>query len=190
METIDFELTGTAPLLMQSERTVNPFDPLTKAIKAICGKRKKTDEDKIEMARLEFEAALYFDAELGPYVPGVNLDAMIHQAAKLSKMGMAVKRGVIVVEEKHRLDYEGPRKIDKLWADARFVDMRSAVVQRARIMRCRPIFRAWRVAFKVAFDTKILDGAELRRIVADAGCYVGLGTYRPRFGRFEVTGND
>ncbi|HDZ74351.1 MAG TPA: hypothetical protein ENH55_16625 [Aurantimonas coralicida] len=190
METIHYEITGTAPLLMQSERTVNPFDPLTKAMKVITGKKKKTEEDKMDLARLEFEAGLYFDADLGPYIPGLNLDAMIRDAAKLSKLGKAVQRGTMVVEDKNRLEYDGPRSIAKLWADERFVDLRSAVVQRARIMRCRPIFRAWRVAFTVALDPKILDAAEVRRIVTDAGRYIGLGTYRPRFGRFEVTGDD
>ncbi len=57
MKTATYTIRGTTPMLMHSERLANPFDPLTKEIKAISGKRKKTEDDLLEMARLSGWAA-------------------------------------------------------------------------------------------------------------------------------------
>lgn len=45
METKTLTIEGTAPLMMQSDRLVNPLDPLKKEIQALTGKRKKSDSD-------------------------------------------------------------------------------------------------------------------------------------------------
>ena len=61
MEIITFRVVGSQPLLMNNPQTVDPTAPVTKAIKALTGKKKKTDADIEDIMRLKFAAALYID---------------------------------------------------------------------------------------------------------------------------------
>ena len=53
-------------------------------------------------------------------------------------------------------------------------------------MRCRPIFREWVTDAKGMLDPNILDFEELVQIADTAGNLIGLGDWRPRYGRFEA----
>lgn len=186
MKTITYKIRGMTPLMMHSERLANPFDDVTRAIKAISGKRKKTEDDLLEMARLEHQGGLYFTEDEGVHIPGYNVFAAIIGGGKLHKLGTAIKRAALVNEDHVPLEYDGPTTPDGLFADKRFVDMRGVKVGTAKIMRCRPIFKTWGAKFTVTFDESSLQRNEIDMCVRDAGAMVGLCEYRPRFGRFEV----
>ena len=187
MQMAEFKVKGVSPMMMHSDRMCNPLDELTKELKAVTSKRKKTDADYEEMSRIEFKAGLYFDDTLGPYLPAQNIEATLINAGKLSKQGSTVKRALMVMEDKIPVEYKGPRTIETMYADrASFVDVRSVVVQRARLMRTRPIFRDWAVSFSVAYDEGSFNEDVVRQIVETAGKFVGFGDYRPRYGRFQI----
>lgn len=188
MKQLRFEIKGVTPLMMHSERLANPFDPLTREIKAVTGKRKKTEDDLLEVARLEWLGGLYHDADAGVHIPGYNIFAALVAGGKMHKLGTALKRAALVQEDKVPLIYDGPRDPDKLFAEKRFVDIRSVKVGTAKIARCRPIFGAWGAVFTLLYEESTLQRADLERIVADTGSMIGIGDYRPRFGRFEVVG--
>lgn len=179
-------LTGTAELLMHNARLANPLDPAAKAMKAISSKRVKTDDDHEEMARLEHFGSLYYDSEIGPYIPGQNIERCLVDAAKVTKSGVKVTRGVFVSTNVNPLAYKGPRTPDGLWADENFRHMASVKVQQNRVMRCRPLFREWRTEAEGTLDTAILSFEELQSIADTAGQMIGLGDYRPRYGRFTA----
>ncbi len=185
MEQLDLHLTGLVPLLTHNNVTVNPLDEQTKAIKKFTVKRKKTDEDHVMIQRLEWEAGLYHDPEIGPYVPGVNVVTCLRDAAKLTRQGAAVTRSVVVTEDRLPLEYSGPRDIRGLW-ESNFKDFRPVGNQQNSVMRCRPMFVNWKLTVPVALEASILDPDDLRDIAHRAGVMIGLGDYRPRFGRFEV----
>lgn len=185
METIKFKITGTRPLLMHADVLADPLNPLTKPHKELTSKRKKTDEDHEAIARSEWRASLYYDEEVGPFMPGVNIEASIIAGAKLSKLGAQIKRSVEVMDGKCRLDYSGPRAVEKLWAGG-FYDARGVKVQSARLIRYRPLFRQWGLSFTLAFDPESIDRNQIIKCVSDAGDYCGLGDYRPKFGRFHA----
>lgn len=187
MDTIKFHFKGSAPAMMQSERLANPLDTLAKQLKTITGKRKKTDADYEEIARIKFLGSLYYDERLGPYWPGQNLDRMFCDAAKLSKRGMDVKRAFMTLDDKIPILYDGPRTPEAMYAQRdRFVDERSVVVQKSRIMMTRPIFREWEIKFEAAFDSEVINREDVIAFAKTAGQMIGLSTYRPRFGRFLV----
>jgi len=73
MQTIKLQLTGTRPLLMHADVFADPLNPLTKQHKSLTGKRKKTDDDHEAIARSEWRGGMYFDDDMGPYIPGVNI---------------------------------------------------------------------------------------------------------------------
>jgi len=68
------------------------------------------------------------------------------------------------------------------------IDARPARVQKARIMRHRPCYQEWRLDFHLLLlepDTLPVEVANA--ILVKGGQTVGIGDYRPRFGRFTVT---
>lgn len=180
-------ITGTAPLLMHNSRLANPLDPAAKALKKVTGKRNKTDENHEEIARLEHAGGLYYDPDLGPYIPGDNIWRALYDAAKKSKRGQRVKEGVFISSDINPLVYDGPRTIDDLWADENFRLIASVKVGTSRTMRCRPRFPRWACRARGILDTDLLDLDELRDIATTAGSIVGLGDWRPRYGRFTAT---
>jgi hypothetical protein len=185
MDTVKLRIAGTRPLLMHADVFTDPLNPLTKAHKALTGKRKKTDDDHEAIAMSEWRGGMYFDDEIGPYLPSVVLESAMISGGKLSKMGTQIKRSLEVIGDKCRLEYEGPRKVEALWAK-KFYDARSVKVGQARIMRYRPMFKQWATECEIAFDPESMDRADIVRCMTDAGAYCGVGDYRPKFGRFSV----
>ncbi len=49
-----------------------------------------------------------------------------------------------------------------------------------------PIFLSWAAEFEIAYMQDVIDEAALVRAVDEAGRRVGIGDYRPRFGRFSA----
>jgi hypothetical protein len=191
MDKITFRFDGVSPLLMHSDRGVNPLDPDAARLKALTSTRKKTDEIHAQVARLEWELGMYFDAEFGPHVPTANLRGVIVEGAKFAKMGATVKRATIIEDDRAKLIYEGPRDLDVMWKSGQFRDIRSVVVGTSRVMRCRPIFRKWSVEFSLLFDRESIQRDALIAAAESGGRLIGLGDFRPAnggpFGRFSVS---
>jgi hypothetical protein len=182
-------LTGTEALLMHNVRLANPLDPMAKELKLLTGKRTKTDEDHEAIARAEFLAGLYYDDIAGPYIPADNLWRALWDAAKKSKSGVMVKEGLFISTTVNPLGYDGPRGAEDLWEDkdGRFRHYASAKVGMQRVNRTRPMFPVgWTVEADGMLDTGILDLEKLRGIAVTAGSLIGLGDWRPRFGRFTA----
>ena len=185
MQTITIKLTGTTPLLMHSDRFANPIDPLTKAHKELTSKRKKTDEDHEAIALSEWRGALYFDDEIGVYLPSENIEAAIVGAAKLQKLGTAFKRGMIMVDLRCPLEFAGKTSVDEMMANlGEYSLAKSVVVMRARIMRIRPMFRDWSTTCTLSYDEELINKSDLLKAISDAGTLIGLCDWRPRYGRF------
>lgn len=180
-------LTGVEPLLMHSDRLSDPLDPSAIALREVTSKRKKTDDDHREMARLEWRGSLYWSERSGTFIPGRNIEKCLIEGARISRLGRQVERGLFVLTNEARLQYDGPQDPDALWLDERFRDRRSVGVTRSRVMRTRPIFPEWSLEVEAELDTSVLGLEELRRIASEAGRQVGLGDFRPRYGRFTAT---
>lgn len=183
---MDFRITieGTDALLMHNARLANPLDPAAKAVKKLTGKRNKTDDDYEELAHVEWTGSFYFDPDVGPYIPGDNIWRSLYDAAKKHKKGPRIKEGVFISTNVNPLAYHGPRTLDGLWADENFKHFASVKVGTSRTSRCRPMFRKWRTEAQGVLDTAVMDLAELQQVAETAGSLIGLGDWRPRFGRY------
>jgi len=190
MQSVKVKLTGLSPILMHSEQLSNPFDDLTKEMKKLTSKRKKTEEDLEAMAEIEWRGGLYYDKATGPYIPAMMVKASLRDGAKLSRGGKKISRAVQILKDKLPLQYVGPRTPEKLWKKKEFIDMRSVVVQRARLMRCRPIFSNWSLEVEFIYLPDQIDKADLLSYIETAGMLIGMGDFRPDkggdFGRFSV----
>lgn len=179
-----FKLTAASPLVMHNGRLANPLDPMAKALKSVSGKRAKTDADYEELARIEFLGGLYVGDD-GPCIPGELIEAVLIAAAKKAKRGPQAKAGLLS-DANHRLDYNGPREPDALWQAEEHRLVAGVRVGQARVMRTRPIFRDWSAEIFVDFLPGQLNRGEVAEMVRVAGEVVGLGDWRPRFGRFTA----
>lgn len=189
MKRVTMTCVGTRPILLHNVRLASPLNPYAKRLKALNSNRSKTDEDRIEIARVEFEGSLYYDNELGPYIPGENVTACLVEGAKIKRGGKKIERGVQVMSFQCPLLYDGPRTIEGLWngGESEFIDIRPVTVQTSKVDRCRPIFRNWVIEVDLVVDEGVLDFAEFKTHAEQAGKYAGLGDYRKAFGRFEVS---
>lgn len=179
--------TGTVPLLMHNSQLSNPLHEVAKAMKRITAKRVKTEDDHEELARLEHMGSLYFDLEVGPHLPGMNFERCLVDAARITKSGKKIERGVFVETDVNPVAYDGPRTIEGLWADKNFRHSASAKVGMQRVTRTRPCFRQWVVEADGIYDPAVINLDELAEIADTAGRMIGLGDWRPRYGRFEAT---
>lgn len=164
------------------------MNPYAKRLKALNSKRVKTDDDRMDIARVEFEGSLYFDAEVGPFIPAQNLFRSLVCGARLTKAGKKIERGLVMTDFMLPLVYSGPRTVDGLWGDgaSEFVDIRPVTVQRQKVDRCRPIFRSWLVEAEALIDPKVIEFDEFMAVAATAGAMEGLGDFRSMYGRYSA----
>lgn len=184
METIKVKFSGKR-LIMKSDRSVNSLDPEVKKLAELTSKRKKTDDDRREIARRDWELALYYDKDAGVYLPSWNMVRSILEGGKLNRLGTAIDRAVQILDDILPLKYNGPREIDELWAK-NYYDCRSVGIGDKRTMRYRPMFRNWSVSAEIFYEPTIISRDDLMMAMENAGKFIGVGDYRPRFGRYEI----
>jgi hypothetical protein len=184
-KTKKYHLTGVSPLIQHSGRTADPSNEFAKSLKRVSSKRKKVDADYELMSEIEFKAGLYMNEE-GPVLPPDNIETMIIEGARKDREGKVATSGMFV-EKAARLEYDGPRTDAELWADKRFVFTKLVRVQRARVVRTRPVFHNWSATIEVNYEDTLVNETQLDRWVATAGMQIGIGDWRPRYGRFDVS---
>jgi hypothetical protein len=186
MKTLVFEIESIVPLLMHDDKTANPLNEFTKKLKALTGKRNKTDEDHAQIAEVEWNASLYY--ENGKYIiPTKVIEATLLASAKQFKKGTLLKQCVMVTEDMELEFKDKKLSPEKLYKKGEYQDMRTVKVGQAKTTRCRPKFDNWKGEFIVMLDEDKLNIEEIEQIVANAGKYIGMCDYRPRYGRFQVT---
>ena len=185
MYRMKFRWQGTRPLVMHWGRLADPTHPIVKDIKKITGKRKKTDEDHLELQRLEFQGGLYH-VQTSPKRVTVCLfadaiEATIAKGATCLKKGKLVKESIICEEPWYALEYDGPKTVKGLFENDKFRLTCGVRVGTSRVMRTRPVFPEWAVEFSLEVDG--IGPADMEEIMHYAG-RKGTCDFRPRYGRF------
>ena len=184
---IQIAVTGTSPLLMHNPRMVDPEFEISREIKVITAKRKKTDEDLKQIEKLEWYGGLY--EENGVVVqPTAKLRKCIVNAAKISKMGKSIERALSFSQLNVPLIYKGPTEIDKLFADKKYHSRLSVGIGNKRVMRVRPQFSDWGMVVNGIFiEDAGINTDDFERIVKLAGLTEGIGDNRVNgYGRFTA----
>jgi hypothetical protein len=179
------ELTGSTPLLAHNARLADPDDEFVKAIAELTGKRKKTEDDRRAVAKLEWHGGLYVNGA-GPVWPTANIRRCLVEAAKVTKQGKQVGRALAFADVDVPIAYEGPRELDQLYERPEFHHRASVRIGSSRTMRTRPCFPRWALAADFTLVTEALDPDDLERVIERAGVIEGLGDNRINgYGRFE-----
>ena len=188
---VEVLIEGTRPLLVHRGGLANPLDPHSKAIAEVSKKRGKSESDHLEIALREWRGSFYYSDDLGPYLPAEMLEACVVGGGKKHRLGTALKSGFSIDNDAVPIEYDGPRDLDGLEAagDQFYLDSIVKVGQ-AKLVRRRPMFTDWAVRFTATYDPSVLDLALIEQATATAGRLVGMGDWRPRYGRFtsKITG--
>jgi hypothetical protein len=81
-----------------------------------------------------------------------------------------------------------PDELDEDADKPLYIDMRPVIIQRARVVRLRPTLKpGWELSFTINVNDDELPFEILSDVLTLAGKTVGIGDYRPKFGRFMVT---
>lgn len=188
-QTLNFRITGIAPLLMHNGRLADPLDPHSQALAAATSRRGKVEADHLEIARLEFLGSLYLDGG-EPCIPAEMIEAaLIRGAAKAKKASVA--KAAILVRSNARLIYDGPRDPRGLWdAGTAFRHRTGVRVGMMRVMRTRPRFDGWSAEVGIDFLPALIDARDVQTFLTVAGEQIGIGDWRPRCGRFSVAASE
>lgn len=186
MKSFTLTMMGTAPMLVHNAQLSDPLNKWAKEMKKVSAKRTKTEDDHLEMSRLEFYGGMYYDADLGPVIPAMNIEATLVNGAKKIKLGKAVTQGLRITDQVTPIIYKGPRDMAGLWGngESEFVNRASAKVGMARVMRTRPMFTNWALEVSGVYDESIFDEDVINEICQYSGTLTGIGDWRPRFGTF------
>ena len=204
-------ITGVSPLLQSNPRHHHPSDAIHKLMAPIQGKRMKTEEDHVALARFGFITSAHwakenlkdgieidsngnvlFDGFSDPYMPADMFKACVGESSKAlnNRMGSAYARGVQVLEDL-ALDFDGPKDCNGMWDANMFRNDGGSrnggkLIWITRV--CLP--KGWQAKFNMICDSSQVELSVLEDMIRAAGKYIGAGSWRPanggRFGRFTL----
>lgn len=183
---VKLELTGTSPLLMHSINLADPDNEFVREIATYTAKRKKTEDDRRAVERLEWFGGLYVDN--GQVVmPTGNIRKSFIQAGKISKQGTQVTRALQFTDLQVPLAYDGPKDLEALFADPAYSNRAAVGISGKRVMRVRPQFNTWAVVANAFLLEDVMDVSDLELVAKRAGLAEGLGDNRVNgYGRFSI----
>ncbi|MEO5351024.1 MAG: hypothetical protein H7836_15480 [Magnetococcus sp. YQC-3] len=181
MKEIKVELVGTTDLLMNSPAGM--LEP-TKEIKS------KLDKYN---PKIEAEKVAYKNSAGKLYVPSTAVKGAMINASSFKKAGKYALRpiiagGVRVKETELILNKQSYE-----------IDLRTVVIQRARVVKARPRISDWKLNFSLIYNEDMISNPDIiKEVLNEAGIRVGLLDFRPqktgefgcfKVGKFEVVGN-
>lgn len=189
IQELDIKITGTQPLLMANPQTVDTFNIYAKEMKKITDKKtRKTDEDRLRYRDLEVRSKIYWDDDLGIYVPGTWVSSAIagcsFKKAKISKAD--IRASVFVSDSKIKLSYSDENKVKSpqdIVHNEWFRLIMNLRQGQVRVAKAVPIFHNWSFKTSVEFDDSFIDPETLKELLLHASKYGGFGDFRPTFGR-------
>lgn len=202
---IDIE--GIAPLLLSSNKSSDPLSKEAKLRKHFTSKRTKVDEDHMNLRVLDWvysgywqipgevilndtDNSLSFDGYKNLYIPDQNFSRCLKNGAAPWRLGKETTRALIV-ENSPLIEYDGPETAEEMWGDPRFCHNAPTVrMGKTNWVSRLVVPHGWRCSFKVLIDDERITPDQLEKIVSASGRFEGLGTWRPRFGRFQSVLNE
>lgn len=187
MYTVSVAIEGTAPL-MQHRYPMPDLANLSKGGNKSTGSKDYTQE---------WREYFYAETDGQIYQPASHIEGALVKAATgfkiTGKRGKTYKdlfSANVFVQPDH-IPHDGqivPEELDADGDKPLYLDVRPVIVQRARVVRIRPTFsHGWHLDFEIIVNDDEIQPGLLQDILTLAGRTVGIGDYRPRFGRFSVS---
>jgi hypothetical protein len=185
MKTTAVTIRGLTALIMHNGQLADPLNAASLSLSKLTKKKDKTEADHLAIRKCEWYGGLYVDEKQRPCLPGEVLEALAVEGAKRLKLGKVAK-GAIIIDGNFAIDYPGPKSPDALWADGGYVKLAGVRNKQNRVIRARPIFPKWECTFDVQWDPEMIKNEDELFDIFENAASVGVGDWRPKFGRFEV----
>ena len=172
----DVSVTGAADLLLHRWNN--------EAVAQKAAARKGSAQKKSD----DLESYVYRDTDGKLAVPGEYLRMAMVNAAKFRQDPRSPRKSAMDLFKAGIVSLTPLASLHvKTWD---YEDARRVVVQRSGITRVRPGLRVgWRLEFVFMIVLpEYIDAAFFREVLGMAGRLIGLGDFRPTYGRFDVTG--
>jgi len=133
----------------------------------------------------EAKKAAYLLEDGTAYQPAVHIEGALISASKMFKWRgrktfMDVFKSSVFVNP---IEIEFIRPEGGIYK----IDERPVKLRGSTIMRWRPRFDDWKIAFQIrVLQPDNLTGDQLEEILEHAGNFVGIGDFRPKFGTFKI----
>ncbi len=193
-------ITGTSGLLLSNNVCSDPLSEASKLKKHYTSKRTKVDADHWNLRTLDWVSSGYWsnegtvsidepsdsiviDGTSDLYMPSINFERCLRNGATAFRLGKEVTRA-LVVNNQATIEYDGPRDAVEMLKDKRFVNTSPVVRKQSTNWVTRVVIPQWSCKFDITVDDDRIPVEALERILKAAGQFEGLGTWRPRFGRF------
>lgn len=180
MEIFVWKITGVSPLLHHNPASMVKQD--SGGLKT----KKKYDRDD------EAKAGVYFNDRNEIVAPTIAFRSAILSACKGRKLNKVAAKTVVSgcvfpCEESVQLVNPKTNKPLTSWK----VHTARAVVQRAGIIRARPMFESWACRLAMEIDTEMIANVDIvTELLNIAGKIIGVGDWRPEklgvYGRFSA----
>jgi hypothetical protein len=202
MELIKARIKGIAPILLHNGHLVDPRNPFTKEIDAAqkANKKNKSDAAFEALANCEWLGGLYTKSPISFVREGTQVDvtsdseigvtgdmicrSIIKSAGR--KEVAAFKAGVIVEGFFPLMTGGKIATVKRLFKNPAHYFTVAAKIGTSKIMRTRPRIDDWSATIEVAYIPELVTKRDVQDALVRSGSIVGIGDWRPRFGRFAV----
>jgi hypothetical protein len=198
-------ITGTAPLIAHNGRLADPRSAFTKELSeaATRAKKDKTESAWDLLAKVEWMGSLYTTEPLQysvslrdysititgggrPCIEGEQIEKMLQVAAPKNKKA-AFKAGVFCDGQFPLLIGGKATTVLEAFDDESTFFSKTAKVGRMTILRTRPRWRHWSATVTINYIPSMVNPADVANALEAGGAVVGLGDWRPKYGRFSVS---
>ena len=191
---------GVNPLICSNVQSSDPLKTESTFRAIFHTKRNKTLKDHQALQALDWIQSGYWDNQgqididedentvefkgfSDPILPGANFLRCLRQGAATGwKKGMDIKRGVVVTNNSP-IDFKGSKKAVDLFKGNKYINR--AFTKRG-VWVSRLCFPDWKVTFNLLVNDEIVKKSDLKKYLSMAAVAEGLGTWRPRYGRFKT----
>jgi len=195
MRRLKFSLIGIGRVLMNNGQMVDPMNPFAKQLASLTRRgSNKTEESNEKILKTKFLGSLYHDPRMGLCMPSdAILGSLTRAATTVVKRGgkNQVQVGVDVPPDVdffpftfdgYKRDRDTP---ERLYEQGHRL-VKAVRIGKNKVIGCRACFTGWRVDAELMFDPEVINKDTLVTMLKAAGASVGIGDWRPRFGRFNV----
>jgi hypothetical protein len=172
MKTINVKIRGIVPLLQHRYVFKDELD------------EKATKKTGCKDYSDEWKKSLYYDEKIGIYQPASHIEsAMIKAAVNFQIPGKGKKTYKDLFKS---AVFVSPECIPHNKKEPDFIDKRLVRVNGSGVERLRPAFKDWILEFNIQVYDEQLDNDVVLQVLTHAGRFIGIGDFRPRYGRFSI----
>lgn len=173
---VSVEIVGACPIIFHRWSCE---DVASKAAAKKGSKEKKSDNVESFVHRDE-------DGHIG--IPGEYLRMAMVYAAKFKQDPRSPRKSAFDLFKAGIIPLTGIAKINGGTKNWDFIDQRRVVIQRSSITRMRPAFlKGWNAEIDILINTpEYIDFELFSEVLSMAGRLIGVGDFRPTYGRFNI----